>query len=218
MLCAYEKSRTFRWKTIDMRYYPIFLDLLGKRCLVIGGGEVGTRKAESLLKAGADVTVISPEASATLQSWIDADRVAYHRRCYASGDLKSYFLTYAATGVAEVDAAAAAEAHREGVLFNAVDRPALCDFIMPAWVERGDLTIAISTQGKCPGFARRVRQKIESTFGPEFGAALEAAAAWRKTLLVSDVGLSHAMRRQRQEQMVTRTWPSSTSKENKDGR
>jgi siroheme synthase-like protein len=193
-----------------MDYYPIFLNLRGKRCLIAGGGATAARKAEGLLDAGAVVTVISPEIVETLQSLINAGRLSHHRRLYQEGDMKGQDLVYAATGVAQVDAAMVAEARREGVLFNAVDRPALCDFITPAVVRRGDLTIAISTQGKCPGFARRVRQKIESIFGPEFGAALDVASAWRKTLLVCDATLSPELRRQRQERILNRTWPDLT--------
>jgi precorrin-2 dehydrogenase/sirohydrochlorin ferrochelatase len=200
-----------------MSYYPVFLDLLGKRCLVIGGGEIGSRRVHGLLKAGAAVTVISPEVNERLQSLIGAGRLRLQRRPYREGDLRGHFLAYAATGIAAVDAAIAAEARQEGVLFNAVDRPALCDFIAPALIERGDLTIAISTNAKCPGFAKRIRQKIESMLGSEFGAALEVAAAWRQTLLVSDVKLSPEMRRQRQEQMLNRIWPRSTGRENRDG-
>jgi precorrin-2 dehydrogenase/sirohydrochlorin ferrochelatase len=190
-----------------MAYYPIFLDLLGKRCLVVGGGEIATRKVHGMLKAGAAVTVVSPEVSESLQRLINSGRLRHRRRTYQAGDLHGCFLAYGATGVAEVDAAMATEAQQAGVLFNAVDRPALCAFITPALVERGDLTIAISTHGKCPGFAKKVRQKIEAIFGAEFGAALEAAAAWRKTLLVSDAALPEEARRRRQEQMLSRTWP-----------
>jgi len=189
------------------------MDLRGKRCLVVGGGAIGAQKTEGLINAGAAVTVISPEVSGALQSLIDAGRLRHHRRQYQEGDIKGNFLVYAATGVAAVDAAMAAEARREGVLFNAVDRLTLSDFITPALVKRGDLTIAISTNGKCPGFAKRVRQKIESVFGPEYGAALAVAAAWRKTLLVSGTALSQEMRRQRQERMLNRTWPHSTETE-----
>jgi uroporphyrin-III C-methyltransferase/precorrin-2 dehydrogenase/sirohydrochlorin ferrochelatase len=196
-----------------MGYYPVFLDLLGRQCLVIGGGNIGSQRAHGFVKAGAAVTVISPKVSESQQSSISAGTLRHYGRPYRDGDLRGFFLACAATGVPAVDAAIAGEARRESVLFNAADRPALCDFITPALVERGDLTIAVSTNGECPGFAKRVRQKIESLFGSEFGAALEVAAAWRKTLLVSDVRLSEDIRRQRQEQMLNRIWPRSTEKE-----
>lgn len=195
-----------------MDYYPIFLNLRGKRCLIVGGGAVAARKAEGLLEAGAVVTVISPEVDESLQNLINTGRLRHHGRPFQKGDVEGQYLVYAATGVAEIDAAMAAEARREGVLFNAVDNPALGDFIAPALVRRGDLTIAISTQGKCPGFAKRVRQKIESIFGPEFGAALSVAAAWRKTLLVSDAHLPRELHRRRLEWMISRAWPDSTGK------
>jgi precorrin-2 dehydrogenase/sirohydrochlorin ferrochelatase len=195
-----------------MRYYPIFVNLSGKRCLIVGGSDVAARKAESLLEAGAMITIVSPKIVKEVQTLVSAGRLRYHRRPYREGDLKGHDLVIAATGIPDVDAAVAAEARQIGILFNAVDNPAICDFITPAIIRRGDLTIAISTQGKCPGFARRVRQKIESIFGPEFAVALDVAAAWRKTLLVSDAHLPFRVRRVRLESILSRVWPDSSTK------
>jgi precorrin-2 dehydrogenase/sirohydrochlorin ferrochelatase len=166
-----------------MNYYPIFLDLRGRPCLVVGGGEIATRKVEGLIGAAASVTVISPEASEMIRQHAQSNRLRHIKRSYRDGDLKGYFLAFAATGVAEVDARIACEAGTQGVLLNVVDRPVLCNFITPAVVQRGDLSIAVSTGGKCPGFAKRVKQKIEALIHPEYGIALAAIAAQRRALM-----------------------------------
>ncbi len=142
-----------------MDYYPIFLDLRGRACLVVGGGEIATRKVEGLLRVGANVTVISPQASEMIRRHAQSNRLRYVQRFYQDGDLKGYFLAYAASGIAEIDVRMAWEAYTHGVLLNVVDRPVLCDFITPAVVQRGDLSIAVSTGGRSPGFAKRVKQK-----------------------------------------------------------
>jgi precorrin-2 dehydrogenase / sirohydrochlorin ferrochelatase len=155
-----------------MIYYPIFLDLRGRPCLVVGGGEVATRKIDGLLSAGADVTVISPEVTDAIAAHAQAKNLRHFRRRYQEGDLKGYFLVYAATGAPEVDLHMAVEANMEGVLLDVGDRPVLCSFMTPAVVQRGDLAIAISTGGKFPGFARRVTRKIEALINPQHSIGL----------------------------------------------
>lgn len=165
-----------------MRFYPIFLDLRERECVVVGGGEVATRRIEALLKAGASVTVISPEVTETIRRWEREGRVRHSRRPYRKGDLGKAFLVYAATGNAQVDAEIAEEARSGGALLNAVDRPALCDFITPALLERGDLIIAISTGGKSPGVAKKLREELERIVGPECEEALELVSRVRRSL------------------------------------
>ena len=188
-----------------MSYYPIFLDLRGRPCLVVGGGAIATRKVEGLLQAAASVTVISPEITEVIRNYADAGELRHIKRPYRHGDLGGYFLAYAATGVAEVDALMAAEASMAGVLLNVVDRPVLCDFIMPAVVRRGDISIAISTNGRCPGFAKRVRRELEALIGSEYGAALESVAAQREKLLQGD-GTDQSERHERIEKALDQAW------------
>jgi precorrin-2 dehydrogenase/sirohydrochlorin ferrochelatase len=188
-----------------MAYYPIFADLCGRPCLVVGGGEVATKKVEGLLQARAIVTVISPAVTDTIRQYAAAGEIRHLRRPYEQGDLKGFFLAYAATGVAEVDGLMAAEARNHGVLLNIVDRPALCDFITPAVVRRGDLSIAISTNGSSPGFAKRLRQEIEALIGPEYGAALESVAAQREKLLRGG-GTDQSDRHERIETALDQAW------------
>ena len=188
-----------------MTYYPIFLDLRGRPCLVVGGGEIATRKIEGLLQAGASVTVVSPEVTEIIRDHADAGELRHIKRPYRHGDLGGYFLAYAATGVPEIDVLMAAEAGMAGVLLNVVDRPVLCDFIMPAVVRRGDISIAISTNGRCPGFAKRVRRELEALIGSEYGAALESVAAQREKLLQGD-GTDQIERHERIETALDQAW------------
>jgi precorrin-2 dehydrogenase / sirohydrochlorin ferrochelatase len=184
-----------------MQYYPIFLDLRGRLCLVVGSGSIGTRKTEGLLAAGAIVTIISPQTNKKVTRWATEKKVSYLQRPYCEGDLKGYFIAFAATGVAEIDVLMACEASREGVLLNVVDRPILCNFISPALLQRGDLAIAVSTGGKCPGLAKRLRQKLERTITPEYSIVLDAVAAARHAVL-SDLSLSETDKRRRIDEIL----------------
>lgn len=177
-----------------MSYFPVFLRLRGRPCLMVGGGKVATGKVVGLLKAGARVTVISPEITGHIQMRAEAGGLRHIKRCYQRGDLRGYFLAYAATGIANVDEQMAEEAQRNGVLLNVVDRPSLCGFISPAVLERGDLLIAISTGGKSPGFAKRIREQLENLVGPEYGQALEVVTAKREELKQSSLSLEERQR------------------------
>ena len=188
-----------------MNYYPIFLDLRGRPCLVVGGGESAARKVDGLLGADANVTVISPEITDAIAGHARTKKLRHLKRRYQEGDLKGYFLAYAATGVPEVDLLMAVEANLEGVLLNVSERPVLCSFITPAVVQHGDLAIAISTAGKCPGFALRVKRKIEALINPEYGTALVAIAAQRQVLMRDRLS-DDRERRQRFEEIVELAW------------
>lgn len=163
-----------------MRYYPIFLDLQARPCLVVGGGEVAERKVHSLLQAGGQVTVISPTLTPQLQVWETERRIAARLRPYETGDLNGFTLVFAATDDETLQRQIAAEARETGALVNVVDRPALCSFIVPALVSRGDLTVAISTSGASPALARKVRQTLEQQFGEEYALGLQVLARVRE--------------------------------------
>jgi siroheme synthase-like protein len=150
-------------------YFPAFIDLRGRLCLVVGGGEVAARKARSLLAAGACVRVVAPEVCREMSALIRRGAVAHDRREYAEGDLEGSMLVFAATDDAEVNAAVYQEAAERGLLVNAVDDPARCTFIVPSQVVRGGICIAISTQGQSPALARHLREKIEHSIPPAYG-------------------------------------------------
>lgn len=165
-----------------MKYYPIVLRVAGRRCLVIGGGNVAQQKAQSLLRAGAQVTVISPRVTPTLAALAAAQRIVHQPRPYARGDVGGFFLAYAATDDQQLHEVIAREAQADGVLLNVVDCPRLCDFIVPSVLERGDLLIAASTSGTSPALAKRVRHELEGRFGTEYDLALQLLGRLRRQL------------------------------------
>jgi precorrin-2 dehydrogenase/sirohydrochlorin ferrochelatase len=167
-----------------MKYYPIFLDLSGCSCLVIGGGEVAERKVAALLQARGHVTVISPTLTPQLQLWGEAGTIVVHQRLYRSGDLHGFSLIFAATDDEDLHRRVADEAMSTRAFLNVVDQPALCSFIVPAVVSRGDLTIAVSTGGASPALAGKIRRTLEQQYGPEYGLTLRLLAQvreWVKT-------------------------------------
>lgn len=161
-------------------YYPVALDLEGKRCLVAGGGTIATDKVEGLLVAGARVVVVSPKVSPRIEELTAAGLVALHRRDYGPDDLEGVFLAYGATDDLEVNARITADARARGVLVNAVDDPPNCDFFAMAIVRRGDLQIAISTNGLSPAFARWLREELEETLPSEYAELLDVLADVRR--------------------------------------
>ena len=147
------------------RLYPVSLVLKDRKCVVVGGGTVAFRKAASLVEAGARVTVIAPEICAKLEALEGAEQI---RREFAEPDLDGVFLAVGATDSSETNERVAAEAERRGVLVNIVDVPSLCNFYVSSSVNRGDFHIGISPGGASPALARKVRQELESAYGPEY--------------------------------------------------
>ncbi|MGH7846964.1 MAG: precorrin-2 dehydrogenase/sirohydrochlorin ferrochelatase family protein [Candidatus Binatia bacterium] len=165
-----------------MSYYPIFLEMERRRCVVIGGGPVAERKVAGLLAAGAAITVISPKQTEPLSSMAQKGDVKLVCRVYRPGDLDGYELAFVATGNEEVDAAVFGEGQERGVWVNAADDPACCDFILPAVVRRGDLTVAVATGGASPALARLIREELESYLSEDYAALAEIAVDARKEL------------------------------------
>jgi precorrin-2 dehydrogenase/sirohydrochlorin ferrochelatase len=157
-------------------FYPVYLNLKGKRVVVIGGGEVAERKVASLLDTGASILVISPEITPRLASLANAKLIDLHKRPYSEGDCRGATLVLSATDDPEVSRAVFEEATAAGIIVNTADQPALCDFIMPAVVRRGDLTIAISTGGHSPALAARLRGKLSRMVGPEYARLVDMLA------------------------------------------
>lgn len=149
--------------------YPIFLNLDGKRCVVVGGGAVANRKARKLLQARAEVVAISPEVKPELESVATEVR----RRPYREGDLEGASLVFAATNRREVNAAVTREARGRGIPVNVADEPSEGDFALPSVLRRGQLQVAVSTGGASPTLARRVRYELESAFGSEWAGVVE---------------------------------------------
>jgi precorrin-2 dehydrogenase/sirohydrochlorin ferrochelatase len=167
---------------MTMKYYPVNLDISDKNCLVVGSGRVGARKAETLDRSGARVTVVSPEFDPAL--WKSCPgTLCLKKKAYQSTDLDGMFLVIGATDSRELNQTIARDAREQKVLFNGADLPELSNFIVPAVVNRGDLTIAISTSGNSPAFARKIKQDLEQQFGPEYQEFLSLMGRIRTRLL-----------------------------------
>ncbi len=163
-------------------YYPAFLDLRDKPVTVIGGGAVAERKVEQLLASGARVTVISPDLTDALRDLAARHTIEHLQRAYEPGDVAGAGLAIAATGDVAVNRQAATEARTLGVWVNAVDDVEYCDFIAPAVVEQGDITVAISTGGRSPAMARFLRRQVEAFLTGDYAALLTIAEDVRARL------------------------------------
>jgi len=161
-------------------YFPAFLDLRGRRCLVVGGGRIAERKVPGLLECGARVTVVSPALVPGLARLATIGRIEHRSRVFRKVDVRRCAVVIAATGVAAVDDAVAEAARRHGALVNAVDRPAGCDFIYGAVLRRGELQIAVSTGGRAPALAREIRRRLEPVIGAEYAALVDEVGRARR--------------------------------------
>ena len=165
-----------------MSFFPIYLEMRGRRCLVIGGGAVAERKIAHLLEAGAEVAVISPDASENVARWSKNNSIQLEARCYQNGDLDGYELAFVATDDDRVNASVYQEGKSRGVWVNAADDPAHCDFILPSVLRRGDLTVAVSSGGQSPALARTIREELEIYFSREYEQLAQLAAETRAEL------------------------------------
>ena len=166
-----------------MRYYPVYLDIRDRTCLVVGGGAVGTRKARTLLQAGARVVVVSPAVSPDLEALADENRIRLHRRPYSADDMADVFLVFGTTDDRALNRKISADAHRRGILCNIADQPDQGQFVLPSVVARGDLLISISTSGNSPALARRIRRRLENDYGEEYALMIDLLGTLRRRLL-----------------------------------
>lgn len=164
-------------------YYPINVDIRGKDCLVVGGGPIAERKAESLLLAGGKVRLVSPEVTETIEQWANEGKIALSKRPFAPEDLSGSFLVIGATNDKSVQDQVYQLCQKQNILVNIVDVPSRCNFIFPAVIRRGDFTLAISTNGASPGFSKKMRRQLESQFGEEYGVFLDWMGKARSQVL-----------------------------------
>jgi precorrin-2 dehydrogenase / sirohydrochlorin ferrochelatase len=167
--------------------FPMFLKLEGRQVLVVGAGKVGEPKVSGLLETGAHIRVVALDASPAVREWAREGKIELEVRAFAADDLDGAFLAVVATNSRTLNERVYDEAQRRGVLCNVVDVPDLCDFFYPAVVRRGDLQIAISTAGKSPSLAQKLRQQLEKQFGPGYAAWVAELGATRKLILASDL-------------------------------
>ncbi len=160
-------------------YYPIFTDLNGRRCVVIGGGLVAQRKVTTLLQYGAKITVISPEATQRLKRYARQGKIAYRPRRFVPSDLRGAWLVYAATDDHRTNEVIYRTAAKQRIFTNVVDQTPLCSFIAPSIFKRGSLTLAVSTGGSSPSLAKRLRRELGRTIGTEYVPMLQLLRALR---------------------------------------
>jgi len=166
-----------------MAYYPILMDLEGKRVLVVGGGRVAERKVQSLIDFGARVDVVSHALSPELEALEDEGRIRLAGREFSESQLDGALLVIAATDDEEANRRISDSARKRGIPVNAVDQPEDCTFIVPAVVRRGDLLLAVSTSGRSPALAKRLRKDLEERYGPEYAAFLAIMGRVRREVL-----------------------------------
>jgi len=168
-----------------MNLFPLFVKLDGRRVIVVGGGEIATSKMEGLLQAGANIVVVSPALNAQLTALVRENKIVWREKDFSAEDLQDAFLVIAATSVPSVNEAVYRAADARGLLCNAVDDIENCHFYYGAVVQRGDLQIAISTNGKSPALAQRLRKELEAQFGVEYENWIEWLGAARDALRAS---------------------------------
>ena len=152
-----------------MAKYPIFLELIGRRVVIVGGGAVAARKAETLLKAGARLVIVAEHIDETLRGLCKGTNAEFIESKYSKDYLAAATLVIAATDNEQLNSQIYKDCQQLEILCNVVDSPALCDFYVPAVVKRGDLQIAVGTEGKSPAFAGHIRKKLEKIFRESFG-------------------------------------------------
>ncbi|MBU2461730.1 bifunctional precorrin-2 dehydrogenase/sirohydrochlorin ferrochelatase, partial [bacterium] len=163
-----------------MNYYPIELNLEKKRCLVIGGGKVAERKATSLLTTGASISIISPKITKRLKEYVSEKKIEHIEREYVSQDIEGAFLVIGATDDEKTNIQIAKDCRNLGILINIVDSPSLSDFLVPAVVSRGSLTISIGTSGNSPALAKKIKEEIGFLYGSEYGKLTEILGGLRQ--------------------------------------
>jgi precorrin-2 dehydrogenase len=163
-------------------YYPIYVQLRGQPCVVIGGGKIAEGKVDGLLAAEAKVTIIAPDLTPDLQQLVEEKRITYFARTYQPGDLSGAVLIICATNRPDINHQVWQEANANHQLVNVVDDTPRCNFIAPSILRKGDLTIAISTSGRAPALAVRLKERFQREIGPEYARFLELAGELREPL------------------------------------
>jgi precorrin-2 dehydrogenase/sirohydrochlorin ferrochelatase len=188
-VCQYRRGICDQSCVRDMLAVPFYiacLRLSGRRCLVVGGGDIGLEKVEGLLACDAAVTLVAPTAHPELERLVEEGTIVWHAREYRRGDLEGSFLVIAATNDSEVNISVHEHAEARAMLVNVVDVPPLCNFILPAIVRSGPLAIAISTAGASPALAKRMKREISEQFGEDYArlaVMLNDARGWAKDTL-----------------------------------
>jgi precorrin-2 dehydrogenase/sirohydrochlorin ferrochelatase len=167
-----------------VKYYPLFLDITDRRCVVVGGGDVAERKVGRLLDFGACVVVVGKTLTPGLETMKKEGRINHIDADYDKALITDAFLVIGATDRDDVNAKISRDGKERGILVNIVDDPDKCDFVLPSLLRQGDLLIAISTGGKSPALAKKLREEMEQLFGTEYQTLLEVMGQLREKLVV----------------------------------
>jgi siroheme synthase-like protein len=203
-----------------MSLFPAFLKLTNRRVLVVGGGSIAAQKIPGLLEAGAQVHVVSPKLAPQLTEWVRNRQIDWSPKPFDPTDLDGAFLVIAATSLRDLNAFVYAEADRRNILCNAVDDIDHCHFYYGSIVQRGDLQIAVSTNGKSPALAQRLRKELEQQFGPEYEHWVEWLGAARETLRAQSIDpetTKHWLHILASKPMFERFLKQATSTDNSEG-
>ena len=173
-------------------FYPVFLNLTGRRCVIIGGGQIATGKISKLLDSGANIVVISPDVTEEIQNLSANGFTELYLRKYQVGDIDGAFLVIAATNDRAVNQQIFEDAEKSGVLLNAVDDMPHCSFIAPSVVERGSVTVAISTGGASPALARKLRETLENSGDLEWADATNVLSKTRQLIKDNQIEVDHS--------------------------
>jgi precorrin-2 dehydrogenase/sirohydrochlorin ferrochelatase len=202
-------------KSKDPVFFPILINLQKFSCLVVGGGDVAHRKILTLQKFNADITVISPKVSESLIELSQKRKIKLIKRKYSKEYLKNFEIVFCATNNSHLNKIIHDDCMHEGILINVADEPALCDFILPANIKRGDLTISISSQGKAPFFAKAIREKLENIILPIYADIIDLAGTFREQLLISERAKSAKYKSKMFRKFILSDWEKILIREGK---
>jgi precorrin-2 dehydrogenase/sirohydrochlorin ferrochelatase len=183
-----------------MSYYPVLIQLEGKKAIVVGGGVIAQRKIDTLLSYDAEVYVVARELTSPLSQYVEEGRIGFLGHEFREAFLDGAFIVIAATDDPLLNRRVSEKSSKRGLLINAVDQPADCNFIVPSILKRGDFLVAVSTSGKSPAFAKKVREELEAQFGDEYRAFLLLMGRVREEILAQ--GLSQEENKRIFEEIV----------------
>jgi precorrin-2 dehydrogenase/sirohydrochlorin ferrochelatase len=187
-------------------YFPILINMKRFPVLVVGGGDIAYQKVNSLLKFNSDVTVLSPDLNSKIKEFLDQKLIKYIDDYYSSKYLKDYKVVISATNNKSINKNVYSDCKKNGILLNVVDDPELCDFILPANIQRGNLTVSISSQGKAPFYAKHFKSKLETDISQVEADTINLAEEFRSTLFSDAELISSETRRNAFKEFVSVNW------------
>jgi len=196
-------------------YFPIFINLNKFHCLIVGGGKVAYRKALSLLDFNANITVISPKFCKPLIELASADKIKIINKSYSKEIIKNFKIVICATNNEEINKTIYRDCVKEDILINVVDAPAMCDFIMPANIKRGDLTISVSSQGKAPFYVKVIKKKLEAVISPKYSEIIQLASQFRNHLLINSKNKSAKTKAKMFRKFTSKNWENILAEKGK---